>query len=112
MPNEATSEIGMRNAEARVYSMRELNQSTSEVIREIVEDNEPGLITRRGRIIAVIIPLAADQVESAAIGAALGEGKRRAEALGHTNPSRVRSTEDAARDLGVNLPHYGKGRRG
>jgi prevent-host-death family protein len=42
--------------EARIYTMRDLNQRTAEVMKD-VEDHGPVFITRHGRFIAVIHPL-------------------------------------------------------
>lgn len=50
--------------EAQVYTMRELNQRTAEVIREIGEHKAPAFITKHGRFVAMITPLQPGQVES------------------------------------------------
>lgn len=50
--------------EAQVYTMRDLNQRTAEVMREIEEHGAPAFITRHGRFVAMITPLVAGQVES------------------------------------------------
>ena len=42
--------------EARIYTMRDLNQRTAEVMKD-VEEHGPAFITRHGRFIAVITPL-------------------------------------------------------
>jgi prevent-host-death family protein len=54
--------------EGRIYTMRDLNQRTAEVMTEI-QEHGPAFITKHGRFIAVITPLAAGQVESAVLSA-------------------------------------------
>jgi len=58
----------------RVYTMRELNQRTAEVIKEINESGKPGVITRHGRFVALITPLANKDVEAAVLSAVLAAG--------------------------------------
>lgn len=41
----------------RLVTMRELNQRTSEVMNEIVDDGDPTMVTRYGRPVAVILPM-------------------------------------------------------
>ena len=50
--------------DALVYTVRELNQQTPRLMEEIEEAGKPAIITRHGRFIAVITPLAPGQVES------------------------------------------------
>jgi prevent-host-death family protein len=50
--------------DALVYTMRELNQQTARIMSEIEKTGKPVLITRHGRFIALIQPLAPGQVES------------------------------------------------
>lgn len=45
------------SATTRIYTMRELNQRTSQVIDEIRENGEPAFITYHGRLIAIITPV-------------------------------------------------------
>ena len=51
----------------RVYTMTELNQQTARVLEEVNESGRPAVITRHGRFLALLSPLAAGQVESAAL---------------------------------------------
>ncbi len=50
--------------DALVYTMRDLNQQASRVMSEIEKSGQPAFITRHGRFVAVITPLAPGQVES------------------------------------------------
>ena len=50
--------------EALLFTMRELNQQTARIIEEIEKAGRPAIITRHGRFIAIITPLAPGQVES------------------------------------------------
>ena len=50
--------------EAQVYTMRDLNQHTAEVMKEIEEHKAPAFITKHGRFVAMITPLEPGQIES------------------------------------------------
>jgi len=50
--------------EALVYTMRELNQQTARIMSEIERTGKTAFITRHGRFVATITPLAPGQVES------------------------------------------------
>jgi antitoxin (DNA-binding transcriptional repressor) of toxin-antitoxin stability system len=50
--------------EALVYTMRELNQQTARIMSEIESTGRTAFITRHGRFVATIVPLAPGQVES------------------------------------------------
>lgn len=84
-------------ASSHTYSMRELNQNTAHVIREINESGEPALITRQGRPVALITPLANARVEAAVLAAALESSSSMnvSESVG-----KVRTSEEVGRDLG------------
>jgi antitoxin (DNA-binding transcriptional repressor) of toxin-antitoxin stability system len=51
-------------SEAKVYTMRELNQNTAQVIDEINRSGQPAAVTRHGRFIALITPLLNARIES------------------------------------------------
>jgi prevent-host-death family protein len=59
----------MEDAHTLVYTMRDLNQRTAEIIRAIREAGRPAFITSHGRFIAVIQPLEPGQVEQQALAA-------------------------------------------
>lgn len=50
--------------ETLVYTMRDLNQQTARIMSEIERTGKPAFITKHGRFVAIIQPLAAGQVES------------------------------------------------
>lgn len=54
----------MGGGEALVYSMRELNQRLAQIMSEIERTGRIAFITRHGRFIAMITPLAPGQVEA------------------------------------------------
>ncbi|GAB1695132.1 type II toxin-antitoxin system Phd/YefM family antitoxin [Krasilnikovia sp. M28-CT-15] len=54
---------------ARVVTMRDLNQHTSTIIDEINAAKEPAVITKHGRFVALITPLAGRQIESVVLAA-------------------------------------------
>jgi prevent-host-death family protein len=90
----------------RIYTMRELNQHTADVLQEINESGSPAVITRHGRFVAMIIPLANTNIESTVIGKVLDEIEHRGQLLGERTLDRTRSTEEVARELPVSLPDY------
>ena len=47
-----------------IYTMRELGQQAARIMAEIGESGKPAFITRHGRFVAIITPLAPGQVES------------------------------------------------
>ena len=60
----ASPVVRIGDDEALVFTMRDLNQQTARVIEEIEKAGRPAVITRHGRFIAIITPLAPGQVES------------------------------------------------
>jgi len=50
--------------DALVFTMRDLNQRTARIMSEVERTGKPAFITRHGRFVAMITPLAAGQVES------------------------------------------------
>lgn len=55
--------------EALVFTVLELNQQTARVIEEIEKAGKPAVITKYGRFVAIIRPLAPGQVESVVLAA-------------------------------------------
>ena len=88
-------ETSRRVASSHLYTMRELNQNTAKVLREINEAGEPALITRQGRPIALITPLAEARVEAAVLGAILESLPQLA---GEEPLSEIREPEEVAQD--------------
>lgn len=80
------------------YTMRELNQNTAKVLREINESGEPALVTRQGRPIALITPLADEHVEATMLGAFL---ESIPQLTGEEPLSEVREPEEVAKDAGI-----------
>lgn len=50
--------------EALICSVRELGQQAARIMSQVEETREPAFITRHGRFVAIITPLAPGQVES------------------------------------------------
>ena len=50
--------------QALVYSVRELGQQAARIMTEIENSGKPAIITRDGRFVATVTPLAPGQVES------------------------------------------------
>lgn len=55
---------GVELGEAKIYTMRELNQNTAQVIDEINRSGQPAAVTKHGRFVALITPLLGTQIES------------------------------------------------
>jgi hypothetical protein len=50
--------------DALVYTVRDLGQDSARIMRQVEETREPAFITRDGRFVAIIKPLAPGQIES------------------------------------------------
>ena len=68
--------------DALIYSVRELGRQTARIVNEIENSGKPAFITRYGRFIATITPLAPGQVESEV----LAEMARQLAKQGHGRP--------------------------
>jgi prevent-host-death family protein len=55
---------GVELGEAKIYTMRELNQNTAQVIEEVNCSGKPAAVTKHGRFVALITPLLGTQIES------------------------------------------------
>lgn len=58
------TESGQSVDAAQVYSVSQLNQHTAQVLEEINHSKRPAVVTRHGRFVALITPLAGVEVES------------------------------------------------
>ena len=56
--------VQVSDDDALVYTMRDLNQQTARIMKEIDHAGKPAIITRHGRFIDIITPIAPGQVES------------------------------------------------
>ncbi|KAB1144469.1 hypothetical protein F7R91_21890 [Streptomyces luteolifulvus] len=88
---------------AQIYQLRDLADRPVEVMKEITESGMPALITLRGRMLAVITPFAEGDLESALVSSALKAGAT--EGLEARDRS-LKSTEEMALKLGIDLPAY------
>ena len=50
--------------DALVFTMRQLNQQTAQIMSEIEKTGKPAFITKHGQFIAIIRPLSSKQVQS------------------------------------------------
>lgn len=64
--------------------MRDLHERTAEVLQEVNESGQGAVLTRGGRIVALISPLAGEQVEAAAVVAAIEASTSAAATFGET----------------------------
>jgi antitoxin (DNA-binding transcriptional repressor) of toxin-antitoxin stability system len=99
-------EVEVPIASDRIYTMRQLNQQTADVLKEINRDGREAFVTRRGRFIAMIVPLIDKDIESTLIGAILDEVDHRRQLTGERTLESLKTTEEIANDLDVNLPRY------
>ncbi|MGK5630642.1 type II toxin-antitoxin system Phd/YefM family antitoxin [Streptomyces sp. URMC 123] len=52
-------------SDARIVTMRELSQRTSQVIQDVCQSGQPALITRHGKFLAAIAPVGDITVDAA-----------------------------------------------
>jgi antitoxin (DNA-binding transcriptional repressor) of toxin-antitoxin stability system len=90
----------------RIYTMRQLNQQTAEVLQEINDDGHHAMITKRGRFIAMIVPLIGKNIESTVVGAIVDEIEQRQQLTGERTLESLKTTDEVARELGVRLRDY------
>ncbi|NIK56831.1 type II toxin-antitoxin system Phd/YefM family antitoxin [Kribbella shirazensis] len=89
----------VRHGEVRVYRMRDLNQHTAGVLKDINDSGRPAFITRHGRFVAMITPLEGQNIEGRLIAALLDE-----QAQGSPGATESLPTDALASRLGINLP--------
>ena len=90
----------------RIYTMRQLNQQTAEVLQEINDDGRPAMITKRGRFIAMIVPLGGSDIESAVVAAIVDEVEHSRQLTGEHTLERLKTTAELADELDVRLRDY------
>lgn len=90
----------------RIYTMRQLNQQTAEVLKEINDDGRPAMITRRGRFIAMIVPLVGADIESVVVGAIVDDVEHTRQLTGEHTLEHLKTTEELADQLDVRLRGY------
>lgn len=101
-----TTDTGTAISSDRIYTMRQLNQQTADVLKEINDRGAPAMITKRGRFIAMIVPLVGADIESTVIGAIVDEVEHRGQLTGERTLERLRTTGQIADELGVRLRGY------
>lgn len=87
--------------QVHLFTMRELNQDTARTIEEINRTGKPGVITRHGRFVAVIYPLANKPVESRAIARALEDVEIRNQLIGESAVSGIFTSQEAVGEFNV-----------
>jgi antitoxin (DNA-binding transcriptional repressor) of toxin-antitoxin stability system len=93
--------------QVHLFTMRELNQDTAGTIKLINETGKPGVITRHGRFVAVIYPLANKPIEARAVARALEEVEVHNQLLGESTVSGVYGAQEFADELGVSVDLVG-----
>jgi antitoxin (DNA-binding transcriptional repressor) of toxin-antitoxin stability system len=92
-----------RTSQQRTYTMRQLNQHTADVIREINEAGKAAAITRHGRFVAIIFPVADTNIEAQMLDKLIETTERSGQLTGESTESGVMGTEELAQQLGVRL---------
>ena len=59
----------MTDTKPAVYTLADLTQDTARIMAEIEEAGKPAFITRRGRFVALITPLAPGEIEAPVLAA-------------------------------------------
>ncbi len=82
------TESGEQVEAARIYTMSQLNQRTAQVLDEVNASGRPAVVTKHGRFVALLPPLAAAGVEAAALSSgALAEELRSRRRAAATQPA-------------------------
>ena len=91
----ATAPVGVDLSAAKIYTMRELNQNTAQVIDEINRSGQPAAVTKHGRFIALITPLVNARIESLVLshGALVDDLQQRTSTPGQVTYSEQETTE-------------------
>jgi antitoxin (DNA-binding transcriptional repressor) of toxin-antitoxin stability system len=90
---------------AKTFTVRDLNQRTAWVLEEINKHQQPGLITRYGRIVAALVPVAHQEIAEIVLGPATDVGREletQARAVDE-GVMPTRSAEDIAAEFGIRL---------
>lgn len=83
-----------------VVTMQQLSQDTGGVIRRLNEEGRPVAVTHHGRFVAMLTPLANEQVESEALSAAIDNAENRDQLTGERSVGPVVSIDELLQQLG------------
>lgn len=83
-----------RLAEAKIYTMRQLNQDTGGVLREIAEEGQPAFVTRMGRFVAQISPVPASSFEARSLSLLLEQADAQDQYTGERTADELMSSAD------------------
>lgn len=89
-------------ADPRIFTMRELNQRTADVLKAINKSGEPAVITRHGRFVALITPLEGRNLEGRLVAAMLKDDRLTEPADADTDEPSL-STDELADNLGFDV---------
>ena len=87
--------------DARLFTMRDLNHDTAGVIQAINDSGEPAVITKHGRFVALITPLAGRNFEGRLVGELLRQGQERDLVADTSEDDPGLTTAELAEELGV-----------
>ncbi len=91
--------IDTRLNEAKIYTMRQLNQDTGGVLREIAEAGQPAFVTRRGRFVARITPVPPGALEVQALSVLATNGDFKAQYAGSSSADGIVTSEQVRAEL-------------
>lgn len=92
------TESGEQIEACRTYTVSQLNQQTAQVLDEVTASGRPAVVTKHGRFVALLTPLAAAGVESAALasGTLAAEFRNRRAAATHPAARPAMSADQVA----------------
>jgi antitoxin (DNA-binding transcriptional repressor) of toxin-antitoxin stability system len=90
---------------AKTFTVRDLNQRTAWVLEEINKHQQPALITRYGRIVAALLPVAHQDISEIVLGppTEFGRGLRAQARADEDGTLPTHSAEDLAAEFGIRL---------
>jgi antitoxin (DNA-binding transcriptional repressor) of toxin-antitoxin stability system len=83
----------------RIYTIRELTHHTARVIQEISETGQSAVVTKRGRFLALIVPLVDAHVEQITVSGPLAEELSVRSAEAREPDARTYSSDEVAEML-------------
>jgi antitoxin (DNA-binding transcriptional repressor) of toxin-antitoxin stability system len=96
-------DLGTDADRVRFYSLRELSSRTADVIAEINSSGMRGVITRHGRVVAIIYPSVPKEFEAQALAGLMQDAEVRSQLLTESAVGRVSTTQMAAKELDLIL---------
>jgi prevent-host-death family protein len=90
--------------EVAIIGVRELVRTSKDILARVVDQNEPFVITRHGKPVAALVPVDPADAERYILAAAPEMIRTRDQIAAEGGAGETRSLDEAARELGVELP--------